>query len=136
MDHIVYEEQNVLGKIEIAPEVIQTIAGLTTSQIDGVAELKGGVVGDLNRLIGRKNVRQGTQVEIAEQTSIEIAMVVEYGYQIIEVAKEVQEKVKSAVETMTGLTVEKVVVRVEGIKVPSIEKSKDDIGNKGNKRVK
>lgn len=125
-----YEEKNVLGKVEIAPEVIQTIAGLTATQIEGVVELKGGVVGDLNKLIGRKNVRQGTQVEIAEHTSIEVAIVVEYGYHIIEVAKEVQQKVKAAVESMTGLVVEKVVVRVEGIKVPNLEKGKEEVGSK------
>ncbi len=133
MEGLVYEESNVFGRVEIAPEVIQTIAGLTASQVAGVAQLKGGVVGDLGKLIGRKNVRKGTTVQIAEQTSIEIAMIVEYGFHIIEVAKEVQEKVKVAVESMTGLAVEKVAIRVEGIKVPSIEKEQE---GSTNRRVK
>jgi uncharacterized alkaline shock family protein YloU len=134
MEGLVYEESNVFGRVEIAPEVIQTIAGITASQVAGVSQLKGGVVGDLGKLIGRKNVRQGTSVQIAEQTSIEISMIVEYGYHIIEVAKEVQEKVKAAVESMTGLSVEKVTIRVEGIKVPSIEKEQE--GSSSSKRVK
>jgi uncharacterized alkaline shock family protein YloU len=107
-----------LGKIEIAPEVIQIIAGLAVVQVDGVAGMSGGVVDDISQFLGRKNPRQGIRVEFEEGLSIEVSILVKFGSYIPDVGKAVQEQVKHAVETMTGLQVEKVNVRVEGVKFP------------------
>jgi uncharacterized alkaline shock family protein YloU len=109
---------DVLGRIEIAPEVLQTISGLAATQVEGVIGLGGGVVSDLNQFFGRKNPRQGIKVEVGEETAIEVSLIVKYGYHIPDVGREVQEKVKSAVESMTGIPVDKVVVRIEGVKLP------------------
>ncbi|TCS96385.1 putative alkaline shock family protein YloU [Hazenella coriacea] len=115
-----------LGRVEIAPEVIQIISGLSATQVDGVISLSGGVVDDLNQLLGRKNFRKGIRVDFGEQqTVIDLAIVVQYGYNIPTVGREVQEKVKTAVETMTGLNVDQIIVRVEGIKFPQAEKGKE-----------
>ncbi|MBA4494994.1 Asp23/Gls24 family envelope stress response protein [Paenactinomyces guangxiensis] len=110
-----------LGKVEIAPEVIQIISGLSASQVEGVVGLNGG----LNQLLGRKNLRKGIRVDFDEQLTIELAINVLYGYHIPDVGREVQEKVKSAVESMTSLVVDRVIVRVEGIKFPQTEQAAD-----------
>lgn len=124
MEHLPTQNHN-LGKVEIAPEVLQVISGLAATQVKGVIGLSGGVVENFNQLLGRKNLRQGITVNIGETTSIEVTLVVEYGVLIPAVGKEVQESVKSAVETMTGIPVDQVIVRIEGIKVPQPEKTKD-----------
>lgn len=118
-------QNHSLGKVEIAPEVLQVISGLAATQVKGVIGLSGGVVENFNQLLGRKNLRQGITVNFDETTTIEVSLVVEYGVSIPTVGKEVQESIKSAVETMTGIQVNQVVVRVEGIKVPQPEKTKD-----------
>lgn len=115
IDHVDYQV-NELGKIEIAPEVIQIISGLAAQQVEGVAGLSGGVVGDLTQLLGRKNLRQGVRVEVGDETKIEVAIVIAFGYHIPEVGRNVQAAIKSAVENMTGLNVSEVVVRVEAVK--------------------
>lgn len=114
-----------LGKIELAPEVLQIIAGLSASQIEGVASLSGGVVGDINQLFGRKNLRQGIKVELGDNTIIQVSIVVYYGYHVVDVATEVQKKVKEAVEDMTGVSVDQVVVYVEGLKFSQTDKKKE-----------
>lgn len=104
-----------LGRVDIAPEVIQLIASHAASQVKGVASLKGGVVGDLNQLFGRKNLRQGVKVELGEQIQIDIAIVVQYGQQMVHVGKEVQAYVKQQVEEMTSLEIDQVVVEIVGV---------------------
>ena len=115
-----------LGKIELAPEVLQIIAGLSASQVEGVAALSGGVVGDINQLLGRKDLRQGVKVELGDLTMIQVSIVVHYGYHLIDVATAVQQKVKETVEDMTGVTVDQVVVHVEGLKFSQADKKKEN----------
>ncbi len=119
------ERVGPLGKIEIAPEVLEIIAGMAASHVEGVSGMKGGVVGDINQLLGRKNLRQGIQVALTEQTAIQVSIIIEYGYHIPKVGQEVQEQVKAAIESMTGISVDQVIVLVEGIKIPQPEKVKD-----------
>jgi len=115
-----------LGKIELAPEVLQIIAGLSASQVEGVAALSGGVVGDINQFLGRKDLRQGVKVELGDQTIIQVSVVVHYGYQLLDVATEVQKKVKETIEDMTGVTVDQVLVHVEGLKFSQADKKKEN----------
>ncbi|MFC7440962.1 Asp23/Gls24 family envelope stress response protein [Laceyella putida] len=118
MSELYHYDANQLGKVEIAPEVIQLISGIAASRVEGVISLSGGVVGDINQLLGRKNLKKGIRVDLEEQLTIDLAVVVQYGYHIPDVGREIQEQVKSAVESMTGLAVDKVIVRVDGIKMP------------------
>ncbi|SDW53659.1 Uncharacterized conserved protein YloU, alkaline shock protein (Asp23) family [Marininema mesophilum] len=105
-----------LGKVEIAPEVIQIVAGIAALKVEGVAGTSGGVVGDITQFLGRKNPKQGIKVELTEDASISVSIVVHYGYSIPEIGKQVQESVKSAVESMTGLAVSSISVRVAEVK--------------------
>lgn len=115
-----------IGKIEIAPEVIQIVSSLAAVQAEGVVGLSGGFVGDISQLLGRKNLKQGVHVELGDQkNSIEISAVVEYGYRIPDVGREIQEKVKSAVESMTGIPIHEVRVRFEAVRLVQAKPEKE-----------
>ncbi|PTX53925.1 putative alkaline shock family protein YloU [Melghirimyces profundicolus] len=112
-----------LGKVEIAPEVIQIIAGLAAIQVEGVAGTSGGVVSDITQFLGRKKPKQGIKVELEEEVKIFVSLILHYGYPIPDVGREVQEQVKTAVETMTGLSVSAVTVRVVEVRLKGEERA-------------
>lgn len=105
------------GKIMFAPEVIATIANLAAGEVEGVASLSGSVVEGITGMLGgKKSMTKGVKVEITEETAgIDIAVVVKYGYKIHEVCQNIQKKVKTTIETMTGLNVPNVNVAVQAI---------------------
>jgi uncharacterized alkaline shock family protein YloU len=110
------EIPNDLGVIRIADEVISTVAGLAAIEVEGVATMSGGWGTDLVEKLGKKNLGKGIKVDTnGEQTSIDIFIVIEFGYAIPKVAENVQKEVKLAVETMTGLTVSAVNVHVVAV---------------------
>lgn len=106
---------NGLGKVQIAPEVIQIISGMAALGVKGVAGTRGGVVKGLTQYLGRKSPKQGIKVELEEETRITVSVIVYYGVHLPSVGKEVQEKVKTAVESMTGLEVMEVKVKIVGV---------------------
>jgi len=118
MNDLFQFEVNQLGKVEIAPEVIQIIAGIAATQVDGVWGLSGGVVEDLSQWLGRKAPKRSIRVDVDNPLAIELAITVKYGFHIPDVGRNVQEQVKAAVESMTGLGVDKVTVRIDAIKLP------------------
>lgn len=104
------------GSIKIADEVVGIIAGLAATEVDGVAGMSGGVAGGIAELLGRKNLSKGVKVEVGEKEAIiDLSLIVNYGVRIPEVAWNVQENVKKAVENMTGLAVVEVNVHVQGV---------------------
>ncbi len=110
------EIPNDLGVIRIADEVVSTVAGLAAIEVEGVASMSGGWGIDLVEKLGKKNLGKGIKVDAnGEQTSIDIFIVIEFGYAIPKVAENVQKEVKLAVETMTGLTVSAVNVHVVSV---------------------
>lgn len=114
-----------LGTIRITNEVVEVIAALATSQVEGVASMGGGIVGDLANMLGRG--KKGVKVEVGEQeTAVDLSIVVEYGVSIPEVALRVQSSVKEAIESMTGLNVVEVNVQVQGINFQSPAETKDE----------
>ena len=103
-----------LGAIRIADEVVSIIAGLAATEVDGVASMSGGIAGGIAEALGRKNFSKGVKVEVGEEeTSVDLFLIVRYGSRIPDVAWEVQENVKKAIENMTGLKVIKVNVHVQ-----------------------
>ncbi|MCL2352885.1 MAG: Asp23/Gls24 family envelope stress response protein [Firmicutes bacterium] len=105
-----------IGQIQIADEVIATIAGTAALEIDGVAGMGGGIVGGISDMLGRKNLAKGVSVEVGGADAvISVDLVVKFDHRIQEVSAEVQKRVKVAVETMTGLTVSEVRVTVSGV---------------------
>ncbi|MBF8982659.1 Asp23/Gls24 family envelope stress response protein [Lutibacter sp. B2] len=106
------------GQIKIADEVVGTIAGLAATEVAGVAGMSGGIAGGIAEMLGRKNLSTGVKVEVGEQeTAIDLFVVVEYGVKIPDVAWQIQESVKKAIETMTGLNVIEVNIHVQGVNI-------------------
>lgn len=110
------EEINNEG-IEVSAEVIAVISGVAVSEVDGVSSMAGGFAGGITEaLSGKKNLAKGIKVEQnKEKVKIDVNIIVEYGTRIPDVAYEIQNRVKKAVESMTGLKVEEVNVHVQGV---------------------
>jgi len=116
-------ERNELGDVRIANEVVGVVAGLAAVEVNGVAGMSGGIAGGIAELLGRKNLSKGVKVEVGEaQAAIDLFVVVDYGVRIPDVAWQIQENVKRAIETMTGLEVVEVNVHVQGVHFHQEEK--------------
>jgi uncharacterized alkaline shock family protein YloU len=124
-------EKTDMGSIQIAPEVIEVIAGLATIEIQGVAGMSGGFAGGIAELLGRKNLSKGVKVEVGQrQAAVDVSIIIDYGFKIPEVANEIQRNVKQAIESMTGLDVVEVNVHVHDVhfKANDKEKTEDEGG--------
>jgi len=112
------------NEIKIADDVVAVIAGVAVSEVPGVYEMAGGFAGGITEVLsGKKNLAKGIKVEVGEKdTKIDVNIIVEYGVRIPDVAFEIQNRVKKAVETMTGLSVVEVNVHVQGVNT----EAKDD----------
>ncbi|OGX60762.1 MAG: alkaline-shock protein [Paenibacillus sp. RIFOXYA1_FULL_44_5] len=116
-------EKTDIGNIQIAPEVISIIAGLAAVEVEGVAGMSGGFAGDIVELLGKKNLSKGVKVEVGQlEAAIDLSIIVEYGHRIPEVASSIQNNVKHAIESMTGLKVVEVNVHVQDVHFKGIEK--------------
>ncbi|NLW45908.1 MAG: Asp23/Gls24 family envelope stress response protein [Firmicutes bacterium] len=110
------------GTIRIASEVVKIIAGLAASEVKGVAGMSGGMVDGFTELLKKKSLAKGVKVEVGEkQCAIDLFLVIEYGTKIPEIAYQVQENVKKAVESMTGLDVVEVNVHIQGVEIRNEE---------------
>jgi uncharacterized alkaline shock family protein YloU len=109
-----WSEKN--GTVRIADEVVGIIAGLAATEVKGVAGMSGGVVDGISELLKKKNLSKGVRVEVGEtEAAIDLYVVIEYGAKIPEVAIKIQENVKKAIESMTGLIVVEVNVHIQGV---------------------
>ena len=110
--------QESYGTVAFASEVLATIAGLAAVDVPGVAGMSGGFVDGLVELLGKKNLSKGIRIELGtEKIAVDAAIIAEYGKPIPQVAGMIQQKVKQALEAMTGLRVREVNVRVQGLKL-------------------
>lgn len=108
--------QNEVGTIRIADEVVGIIAGMAATEIPGVAGMSGGLVGGIAEMLGKKNLAKGVKVEVGEkEAAVDLYVIMEYGVRLPDVAIQVQENVKHAIESMTGLEVVEVNVHVQGV---------------------
>ena len=111
-------EEN-LGEVKIADEVVAIIAGLAAMEVDGVSSMAGNATKELINKFGRKSLSKGVKVDVLEGiVTVSMAMNIKFGYSIKDVTEKVQEKVKTAIENMTGLEVADVNIRVAGVDVP------------------
>lgn len=102
--------------IKISEEVVKIIAGLAAHEVEGVAGMSGGLVGNIAQILGRKDLSRGVKVEVGEkEAALDISIIVQYGASIPAVAQQVQEAVKQAVESMTGLNVVEANIHVQGV---------------------
>ena len=105
-----------VGDVRIADEVVAIIAGLATTEVEGVSSMAGNITNEIVSKLGMKNLSKGILVEVMEnEVKVDVAINIAYGYSIPEVSAKVQDKVKSAIENMTGLTVAVVNVRIASV---------------------
>lgn len=115
-----------VGTIRIADEVVGIVAGLAATEIPGVAGMSAGLVGGIAEMLGKKNLSKGVKVEVGEkEAAIDLYIIVEYGVRIPDVALKVQENVKRAIESMTGLDVVEVNIHVQGVGFGTDNKEED-----------
>ena len=113
--YTIYDD-NTVGTVQIADEVVAIIAGLAATEVDGVASMAGNITNELVGKLGMKNLSRGVKVEVLEGVvSVRLALNIRYGYNIPETSQKVQEKVKSAIENMTGLEVADVNVSISDV---------------------
>ena len=123
-----------IGEVHIADEVVAIVAGLAATDVDGVASMAGNITNELVSKLGKKNLSKGVRVTILEGVvTVDLSLNIEYGRNILETSKKVQEKVKSAIENMTGLEVADVLshVRTSSSYIPGpVLKVLQDLQNK------
>lgn len=119
-DYVTHAEE--LGCIHISEEVLAAIAAAATLEVKGVGGLAANLGSDIAELLGKKNLAKGVHVKMDQDVvDVEVSILMAYGHTIPEVGKAVQDGVKSAMESMTGLTVGVVNVNVTGVEFPPRE---------------
>ena len=112
----VSEEEGNSGSVKIADDVVAMIAGIAATEVDGVAAMAGNITHEIMSKVGVKSLKKGVKVDvIGKSVRVDLALVMEYGYNIPAASQKVQGKVKSAIENMTGLDVLDVNIRIAGI---------------------
>ena len=110
------QEDETFGTVKIADDVVAMIAALAATEVDGVAAMNGNVAKELLSKVGVRGLAKGVKVDISNQkVKVELAVVVEYGFNIPATCQSVQNKVKNAIENMTGLEVTDVNIRIADI---------------------
>ena len=105
-----------LGEVKIADEVVAMIAGLAAMEVEGVASMAGNATRELISKLGMKSLSKGVKVEVLDGVvTVDLTLNIEYGMNILETSKKVQEKVKAAIENMTGLEVADVNIHIASV---------------------
>lgn len=114
---ILKDEQNV-GVVQIADDVVAMIASLAATEVEGVSAMVGNITNELMSKVGMKKLTKGVRVDVLENNvTVDLAVTMEYGYNIPATCQQVQSKVKAAIENMTGLNCTDVNIRIAGVKV-------------------
>ncbi len=119
--HKVYEKDK-LGEVQIADEVVAIIAGLAATEVDGVDSMAGNITNELVGKLGMKNLSKGVKVDVTEDhVSVDLSLNLTYGYNIPQVSEAVQDRVKSAIENMTGLSVLDINIKIAGVNMEAAQ---------------
>ena len=119
--HKVYEKDKI-GEVQIADEVVAIIAGLAATEVDGVDSMAGNITNELVGKLGMKNLSKGVKVDVLEGVvTVSLALNLKYNYSIMDVTAKVQDRVKTAIENMTGLEVADINIRVAGVEMENRE---------------
>ena len=120
-------KENESGKVEISEDVIAIIANNSAVEIDGVASIENGFANGIAEMLGKKGISKGVKIDVDRENSkirLMISLSVKFGYKIPEVMFKVQEKIKSSIETMTGLCVTQININVLNIIFETVNKNK------------
>jgi uncharacterized alkaline shock family protein YloU len=108
--------QTGLGKVEIAPEVIEVIAGIAASEVEGVSQMRGNFASGVVERLGKKNHGKGVKVELTEEgIKVDVYCMMKFGVSIPAVAQKVQDNIRQALLNMTALEAEEVNIHIVGI---------------------
>ena len=103
-------------QVKISEDVISIIASLAATEVEGVAQMSGSITGSIGEILGKKNLSKGVKVQVIDdKADVDVYVHVEYGSVIPDIAKKIQDNVKSTVETMTGLEVTLINVYIQGV---------------------
>ncbi len=115
-------ENGGIGTVKVADEVVAIIAGLAATEVKGVASMAGNITNELVAKMGIKRLSNGVKVDVIDNiVTVDLTLNIEYGYNIPDISKKVQERVKSTIESMTGMTVTDVNVRIAGVNMENAE---------------
>ena len=115
--YTIYDDQTI-GKVQIADEVVAIIAGLAATEVEGVASMAGNITNDLVGKLGMKNLSRGVKVDVLDNVvGVDLKLNLAYGYSIPETSRKVQEKVKASIENMTGLQVSDVNISISSVEL-------------------
>ena len=110
-----------MGEVQIADEVVAIIAGMAATEVKGVASMAGNIKNELVAKMGMKNLSKGVKVLVTDRNvDVDLALNIEYGYSIMKVSEKVQDKVKAAIENMTGLEVSMVNIRIASVNMEKV----------------
>ena len=113
---ILSSEDQSLGTIEVAPRVVEIIAGVAASEIDGVSKMYGSLANSFGELLGRSDQRRGVKLTSQnDNLNIDIDVYIDYGVSVPKLAAKIQDRVKQQVTLMTDLNVSEVNIHVKGI---------------------
>lgn len=113
---VVLKEDANIGTVKIADDVVAMIASLAATEIEGVSAMAGNITNELMSKVGMKKLTKGVKVDVFENNvTVDLAVTMEYGYNIPATCQKVQQKVKNAIENMTGLTCTDVNIRIAGV---------------------
>ena len=114
--------------LKISNDVIAVISGVAVSEVPGVYGMSGGFAGGITEVLkGKKNLAKGIKVEATEkEVKIDVNIIVEYGTRIPDVAFEIQNRVKKAVENMTGLKVSEINIHVQGVNTEIVNNNENN----------
>ncbi|WP_100404754.1 Asp23/Gls24 family envelope stress response protein [Bacillus solitudinis] len=116
------DQKSELGKVEISPEVIEVIAGIAASEVDGVATMRGNFASGVAEKLGRKNHGKGVKVDLAEDgITVDVSVIITYGVSVPVVAKLIQNNIQQALQTMTAIELQAINVHVVGVQFESAE---------------
>lgn len=112
---VVLKDESQVGEVQIADDVVAMIASLAATEVDGVYPV-GNVTDDLMSKVGMKKMTKGVRVDLQQNSvNVDLAITMDYGYNIPGTCQKVQNKVKAAIENMTGLVCNNVNIRIAGV---------------------
>ena len=114
---VLHEDENI-GAVQIADDVVAMIASLAASEVEGVSAVGSNLTNDLMNKVGVKNIAKGVKVDVkGTNVVVDVVVTMDYGYNIPGTSRKIQDKVKAAIENMTGLDCTEVNIRIAGVKL-------------------
>lgn len=115
-----------LGRVEIAPEVIEIITGLAASEVKGISSMQGNFAAGVVERFGKKSHSKGVKVDLTDDgVFIDLYIIIQFGVSVPKVAKQLQTKIRQTLRDMTALDVEEINVHVVDIVVQTDETEKE-----------